>query len=148
MSKKSGSVTYELEINRWVEWFRGVNNPEVQWKVAERQLNMLMAEKRIVYWEAVYDQRRGPRVILHAANHRELEQLEGHLAKVFPKVPNAAPEPEEREEYRNQRDEAFKMLAELIGEAKVINQKAAEKGSMPPQTVAVKSLLDKIMRRK
>ena len=110
-------MTYELEISKWVEWFRGVNNPEIQWKVAERQLNMLKAERRITHWETVYDAHRGPRIILHAANKMELDQLDGHLAKIFPKVPREAPEPHDREEYLDQRDESFKRLVDLISEA-------------------------------
>ncbi|WP_230679088.1 hypothetical protein, partial [Streptococcus pneumoniae] len=73
-SSKGGSkeVTHELEITRWVDWFRGVNNPEIQRKVAERQLNMLKAEKLITHWEAVYDDHRGARIVMHAANKMEL----------------------------------------------------------------------------
>lgn len=86
------SATHELEITRWVEWFRGVNDPQMQWKVAERQLNMLKAEKRITHWEiATETPNRPARVILYAASNHELRQLEKHIEKVFPKVPRDAP---------------------------------------------------------
>lgn len=92
MKRTSADVAYELEITRWVEWFRGANDPAVQWKVAERQLNMLKAERRITHWEIAYETKgRPPRVILYAASDRELEQLEDAMEKVFPKVPRELP---------------------------------------------------------
>ena len=117
MKRKSAELAYELEITRWVEWYRGVNDPETQWKVAERQLNMLKAEKRIVHWEAVYDSHRGPQVILHVANKLELEQLTGYLPKVFPKVPHGPLECEDRERFRNERGAALENMVELISHA-------------------------------
>jgi hypothetical protein len=113
MVRKSSEVAHELEITRWVEWFRGVNDPAVQWKVAERQLNMLKAEKRITHWEIAYETRgRPPRVILYAANAMELEQLEDALEKVFPKVPRELPPVEDEE------DGPLQAFLKKLGEAR------------------------------
>lgn len=104
---------HEIEITRWVEWFRGVNDPEVQWKVAERQLNMLKAEKRITHWEIAYETKgRPPRVIMYAANAMELEQLEDALGKVFPKVPRELPQMDD------EADAPLQAFLKKLGEAR------------------------------
>ena len=110
-------MKYDDEIESWVEWFRGLNNREIQRKVAERQMAMLKAEKRIVHWEAVYDSRRGYRLIMDAANAIELKQLEDCMPDVFPKVPHGPRDQEARERFQGERDVALENLIEVLSAA-------------------------------
>ena len=77
---------YEHVITEWVRWFRGVNDPKVQRKVAERQVGVLTAEKNISSYDIVYGGKQRPRVVLYAPSVRALGALQWAVARMLPKT--------------------------------------------------------------
>lgn len=73
-------------ITKWVEWHRGVNDPTILRKVAERQIGMMTAEKNISHYDIVYGGHQKPRAVLHVADLRALATLQWALARMLPKT--------------------------------------------------------------
>lgn len=77
---------YQEIITRWVEWYRGVNDPSVHRKVAERQIGMMTAEKNVTHYDIVYGGHQKPRAVLHVSDLRALATLQWALARMLPKT--------------------------------------------------------------
>jgi hypothetical protein len=76
---------YQSLITRWVEWYRGVNDPDVHRKVAEKQIGLLTADKNISHYDIVYGGHQRPRATLYVSDLRALAALQWALARMFPK---------------------------------------------------------------
>ena len=73
-------------IAQWVEWFRGINDPAMQRRVAERQLGLLTAEKNMERYDVVFGGAQVPRIILFAPSRRALAALQWALARMWPSM--------------------------------------------------------------
>ncbi len=77
---------YQAIITKWVEWHRGVNDPAIQRKVAERQIGLMTAEKNISHYEIIHGGHQKPRAVLHVSDLRALAALQWALARMLPKT--------------------------------------------------------------
>lgn len=73
-------------VTRWVEWYRSVNDPATQRKVAERQVALLTAERNIDHYEIISGGHQKPRAVLHVSDMRALATLQWALARMLPKT--------------------------------------------------------------
>lgn len=73
-------------ITQWTEWYRGVNDPAIQRKVAERQIGLMTAEKNVSHYEIIHGGHQKPRAVLHVPDLRSLAALQWALARMFPKM--------------------------------------------------------------
>lgn len=75
----------EEAITAWVGWYRGVNDPSVQRKVAERQVGMLLAEQNMSHVELVEGGRQVRRAIIYPKSTASWEALKGALRMQYAK---------------------------------------------------------------